>query len=245
MPHLEPELIALIALGEPAGADARAHLDRCPTCAAELESLATAVVRGRAAGPELAELVDPPERVWDAIAAELDLPAHVRPGAPTPTVEPRVAVEQTARQPGRRRMAPGWLAAAAAAGIVVGGLGVGWWDTRTPAPTVVEAASLDALPDWPGATGTAVVERAADGTRELVVTLSGAGTDTGFREVWLIDTEVSRLISLGMLHGDHGVFPLPADLDLAAYPVVDISEEPFDGNPGHSGDSIVRGVLQA
>jgi len=41
------------------------------------------------------------------------------------------------------------------------------------------------------------------------------------------------------------VFPLPDDLDLAAYPVVDISEEPFDGNPGHSGDSIVRGVLRA
>lgn len=233
MPHLEPELIALIALGEPADADARSHLDRCPTCAAELESLATTVVRGRAAGPEPAELVDPPEHVWDAIAAELALPAHVRPGAPTPTAEPR------------RRVAPGWLAAAAAAGIVVGGLGVGWWDTRTPAPTVVEAAALDALPDWPGATGTAVVEQAADGTRELVVTLSGAGTDSGFREVWLIDTEVSRLISLGMLHGDHGVFPLPADLDLAAYPVVDISEEPFDGNPGHSGDSIVRGALQA
>ena len=245
MPHLEPELIALLALGEPADADARAHLDQCPACAAELEALSTTVVRARAAGPGLAELVEPPVRVWDAIAAELDLPAHVRPGAASPNVGTQGAREPSERRAGRRRVAPGWLAAAAAAGIVVGGIGVGWWDTRTPAPTVIEQAALDALPDWPGASGTAVVERAADGTRELVVTLNGAGTNSGFHEVWLIDTEVSRLISLGMLHGDHGVFPLPDDLDLAAYPVVDISEEPFDGNPGHSGDSIVRGVLQA
>lgn len=245
MPHLEPELIALLALGEPADAGARAHLDQCPACSAELEALSTTVVRGRAAGPELPELVEPPAHVWDAIAAELDLPADVRPGAPAATLEPQGAGQPSVRRLGGRRVAPGWLAAAAAAGIVIGGLGVGWWDARTPAPAVVEQAALDALPDWPGASGTAVVERAADGTRELVVTLSGAGTDTGFREVWLIDTEVSRLISLGMLHGDHGVFPLPDDLDLAAYPVVDISEEPFDGNPGHSGDSIVRGVLQA
>lgn len=245
MPHLDPELIALLALGESADADARAHLDQCPACSAELDVLSTTVARGRAAGPELAELVAPPEHVWDAIAAELDLPADVRPGGPAAAPEPRDAGQRPVRRPGRRRVAPGWLAAAAAAGIVIGGVGVGWWDARTPAPTVVEQAALDALPDWPGASGTAVVERAADGTRELVVTLSGAGSDTGFREVWLIDTEVSRLISLGMLHGDHGVFPLPDDLDLAAYPVVDISEEPFDGNPGHSGDSIVRGVLQA
>lgn len=244
MPHLEPELIALLALGEPADADARAHLDQCTACAAELESLSTTVARGRAAGPELTALVEPPGHVWDAIAAELDLPAHVRPGAPAPEAEPQEASEPAARRAGRR-VAPAWLAAAAAAGVVVGGLGVGWWDTRTPAPTVVEQAALDALPQWPGASGTAVVERTADGTRELVVTLTGAGTDSGFREVWLIDTEVSRLISLGMLHGNHGVFPLPDDLDLAAYPVVDISEEPFDGNPGHSGDSIVRGVLEA
>jgi hypothetical protein len=27
--------------------------------------------------------------------------------------------------------------------------------------------------------------------------------------------------------------------------VVDVSNEPFDGNPAHSGDSIVRGELQA
>ena len=114
MPHLEPELIALIALGEPADADARAHLDGCPACAAELESLAATVVRGRAAGPELAELVEPPERVWDAIAAELDLPADVRPGAPAPgraagrpgavgTAPPARLRARVARRGGRRR----------------------------------------------------------------------------------------------------------------------------------------------
>lgn len=251
MPHLDPELIALLALGEPADADARTHLDGCPDCSAELEAFAATVTRGRAAGPELEELVEPPERVWDAIARELDLPAHVQPADAAAAAEataagPRATTPGVTRRAGRRRrVAPAWLAAAAAAGVVVGGLGVGWWEGRSPAPTVVEQAALDPLPDWPEASGTAVVEKSSDGTRELVVTLAGAGTDGGFHEVWLIDTEVSRLISLGMLHGNHGVFPLPDDLDLAAYPVVDISEEQFDGNPGHSGDSIVRGVLGA
>jgi hypothetical protein len=134
---------------------------------------------------------------------------------------------------------------AAAAGIVVGGLGVGWWSARTQAQTVLEQASLSALPNWPEASGTAVVKEAPDGTRELVVTLAGVGKEPGYREVWLIDTETSKLISLGMLRGDHGTFPLPDALDLAQYPVVDISEEPYDGNPSHSGDSIVRGALGA
>jgi len=30
---------------------------------------------------------------------------------------------------------------------------------------------------------------------------------------------------------------------VADYPLVDISIEPYDGNPTHSGDSIVRGQL--
>ena len=36
---------------------------------------------------------------------------------------------------------------------------------------------------------------------------------------------------------------LPADLDLAEFPLVDVSVEPLDGNPTHSGDSVARGEL--
>ncbi len=245
--HLEPEELALLALGEQADSTARDHLDRCTECATDLAGLAATVRLARAAGPDLEELVEPPAHVWDAIAGELELPDRVRPGGPATTADAAAASasDPTPRQTGRRRFGSAWLAVAAAAGIVVGGLGVGWWSARTQAQTVLEQASLSALPNWPEASGTAVVEEAPDGTRELVVTLAGVGTEPGYREVWLIDTGTSRLISLGLLHGDHGTFPLPSGLDLAQYPVVDISEEPYDGNPAHSGDSIVRGVLGA
>ena len=57
--------------------------------------------------------------------------------------------------------------------------------------------------------------------------------------------DVSGLVSLGTLDGTSGRFDLPAGLDLTQFSVVDVSEEQFDGDPAHSGDSIVRGPLQA
>lgn len=64
----------------------------------------------------------------------------------------------------------------------------------------------------------------------------------GYQEVWLIGTDLTRLISLGIMKSDSGTFPLPADLNLADFPpIVDVSDEPLDGNPGHSSVSIVRG----
>ena len=41
------------------------------------------------------------------------------------------------------------------------------------------------------------------------------------------------------------MLPLPAGISLADYPVVDISAEPYDGDPTHSTDSVVRGTLPA
>ena len=67
----------------------------------------------------------------------------------------------------------------------------------------------------------------------------------GYREVWLIADDLSSLTSLGVLEGSQGRFDIPDDLDLAAFPLVDVSQEPLDGDPAHSGDSIVRGPLTA
>jgi len=65
----------------------------------------------------------------------------------------------------------------------------------------------------------------------------------GFREVWLIDRNVERLVSLGTMTGDRAEFTIPEGLDLDEYVIVDVSREHFDGDPTHSGDSIVRGQL--
>jgi Anti-sigma-K factor rskA len=250
--HVDPEVLALVALGEPATEAVRAHLGTCARCAAEVASLARTVVAARSVRPTDAP-VAPSPAVWDRVRAELGLDAAPAPApgttaaavAPTDTGTPPAGDRALAPVvPLRRRVVP-WVAAAAACGVVVGGVGVAWWasrDTGTAQPDVVAEAELDPLPGW-DATGAARVEVARDGVRTLVVRLRDAGADEGYHEVWLIDREVTRLVSLGVLDGTEGRFTVPSDLDLDEFPVVDVSDEPLDGNPAHSGDSITRGVL--
>jgi len=144
-----------------------------------------------------------------------------------------------------RRRATGW----AAAGLVVGAAGGALWAGRDAAdpPTRASPSSRATLEPLPGrtATGDARVERAADGGRVLVVQLAGEDLDGGYREVWLIDRDVTRLVSLDVLTGAEGRLTVPPGLDLAEFPVVDVSDEPMDGDPSHSGESIIRGVLDA
>jgi hypothetical protein len=175
-------------------------------------------------------------------------PAAVPDGGagPVPGQGPEAGVRADGRpvaaRPDHRRRTG--LLVAAAAGLVVGGT-VGALvvagAVRSDGETVVAEASLEALPGWTAA-GEATVEEAADGRRTLVLRLEGDEAD-GFREVWLLDRDVTGLVSLGVLDGDEGRFAIPPGLDLADFPVVDVSAEPFDGNPAHSGDSILRGEL--
>ena len=70
----------------------------------------------------------------------------------------------------------------------------------------------------------------------------GLDAGDGYLELWLIDPTVSRLVSLGPLRAD-GIYDVPAGVDPAQFPIVDVSVEPVDGNPTHSGDSVLRGQL--
>ncbi len=88
-----------------------------------------------------------------------------------------------------------------------------------------------------------MVER-SDGSRGLEVDLSAADPDGGFYEVWLIDEAVEDMYPLGVVRGGGEVtLEVPPGVDLTEYPVVDVSVEPLDGDPGHSGVSVARGVL--
>jgi hypothetical protein len=60
--------------------------------------------------------------------------------------------------------------------------------------------------------------------------------------VWLINPSVTELVSLGPLRAD-GDYDVPPGVDAAEFPIVDISDEPVDGDPSHSGDSVLRGQL--
>lgn len=143
-----------------------------------------------------------------------------------------------------RKRAKSWIAGAAIAGFVLGAVVAAvtsQWSTRNNIH-IVEQASLEPLPGW-DARGTARVEDTA-GRLQLVVDLPDNPV-SGFREVWLLDLagQTPGLLSVGTLNGDRGVFDLPPGVDLTKYNIVDVSHEPFDGNPAHSADSIVRGEL--
>jgi anti-sigma-K factor RskA len=64
----------------------------------------------------------------------------------------------------------------------------------------------------------------------------------GYLEIWLIDRAVNGMVSLGPYHGT-GRYEVPSGVDPTRFPVVDVSVEPTDGVPTHSGVSVVRGVL--
>ncbi|WP_194398085.1 anti-sigma factor [Microbacterium atlanticum] len=255
MSHLDPDRLSLIALGEAASEDERRHLDVCDECALELAELEYTVVVGRST-VALGDLQAPPDRVWDRIAAELHLGAASgdEGGSADAT---RVAGDEasvpvadrsdstrapSAEKPHRRRGIRLLFALAASLALIVAVVGV-WTFVRQPEPVELASATLEAFPAHPGAAGTAVVVEQPDGERQIEVDLDDSEPDDGFREVWLIRADASALVSLGVLEGRTGVFSVPDDIDLREYVLVDISQEPADGDPDHSGDSIVRGEL--
>ena len=226
MTHLDPDLLALLALGEDAATpEQRAHLAGCEACGGTLRGLQRAVVAGR--GADGAPPLDvPAPRVWEGIAQELGLAA----AAPAPVVPLR-----------RRRRIAVWTAAAAAVVLLVGGIGV---VLLRSVSDPVASARLTAFPGWKGQSGTAVLERAADGEQVVDVRTTVQPDDRTDHEVWLMTEGAKRLVSLGVLHGTSGRFAVPAGLDVHRFRFVDVSDEPRDGDTAHSGDSIVRGALR-
>ncbi|MFI6676136.1 anti-sigma factor [Kribbella sp. NPDC050470] len=128
------------------------------------------------------------------------------------------------------------------------GLGVGVAGTlvltdREDTPTKVEAMiRLEPLTGRVGG-GTADLVQSSAGN-QLKVDASGLDATSGFYQVWLINADGKRMVSLGILNPrTGGTFQIPAGLTSQGYQIVDVSLEPRDGNPEHSHDSIIRGTL--
>ena len=257
--HVSADDLALRALGEELTGVPEEHLATCAHCQSELDQLRAVVATARAVEPEDYPSA-PPATVWDGIAAELGLGRTTDVDDSDDAAGSHAADEAAAsegagvvplpapRRDGRERRLSPWLLAAAAAvvGLVVG---VGATLVATSGdddelPVVASTELVVLADDTPG--GDAEI-RGSGSNRVLELDVPGLDPAAdGFYEVWLLDEDAKRLVSVGLLdpsRGTRATFPLPEDLDVAEFPVVDVSVEPADGDPAHSGDSVVRGTL--
>ncbi|WP_336921145.1 anti-sigma factor [Aquipuribacter sp. SD81] len=270
-PHPDEGTLALHALGEPAltGEDVE-HVRGCAECTRTVEELSRTVDVVR--GPRARDLdaVEVPDRVWDGVAAGLGLSPDVRPAsarvpAPAGLLEGPADVADLAAARSRR---PGWgLLAVAAAGLVVGAAGtllVTGLPGGDPEPETAQLAAADLVEfgsgEGTGANGSAVLVAAAApavddgaglGERTLLQVQLDGLPDTGqdFLEAWLIDADSGAMVSLGPVplatagSATADLF-VPPGLDVGRFSLVDVSSEPPDGVPTHSGASLVRGTLE-
>ncbi|MER7456276.1 anti-sigma factor [Micromonospora sp. NPDC126480] len=264
MQHLDHERLVFLALGESEADNGEStHLDTCEPCRHEIATLRH--VAGLGAGTQdLRDLPDPPEHVWQGIVAEIraaeELPSIAEQRRATSAVEraaPPVEVltggpSSTAgvkKGPFLARV-PRWAAtvgtAVAAAVLgVVGTLAVlnvtGTGPEPEPQREVLASAPLSAYGSTPPeANGEA---RVFDNGR-LHLHVANLPDVSGYYEVWLINPGTMEMFSVGVLGGaDDELLPLPPNVDLEAYSVVDVSAEAYDNNTAHSGDSLLRGTL--
>ena len=130
--------------------------------------------------------------------------------------------------------------------VVVVGLTAGrfiWGPDDSTPTSVVATAPLDTL-DTKVREGSAAIER-VDGRLDLRVAPAKAlDPGQGYLEVWLINRDLKRMVSVGVLRsGQTGLFPVSQSLLDQGYVIVDVSREAFDDKPQHSGVSLLRGAL--
>ena len=240
MSHAELDDLAGLALDhDDVSPDVQRHVDGCVQCAEAVDAFAAA--RALAGG---GPLVAPPQHVRDSVMT------HVRRSAPDAPPAP-IPLPVAHRDVRARRGVSPWLAGIAAALALLAGLGLGQLMGQ-PAPTpeavapgsgtVVAAADLTAL-DSDAARGVASAVETGDALT-LRVSAEELGDKDGVHEVWLINVDGRRMVAIGLLaSGDEGQFEVPLGLIDKGYRIVDISVEPDDGDPTHSGVSLARGEL--
>ena len=190
---------------------------------------------GRTIVPEDLDRTDPPADLWDAIGARLDRErADAADDLPARPLTPPTPIA------GRSRTS--WLLAAAAAILVVAAIAGVVLSRRDTSPTtqVVSSSRLQVLAG--PATAEATLVR-TDGKLQLRIVAHDmpAAPDGSHYELWLMNSGITEPHALGHMTGST-VVTVPPSIDVAKFPVVDISLEP-DSSTGYSGHSLLRGTL--
>ncbi|SDS38314.1 anti-sigma factor [Agrococcus carbonis] len=253
MQHLSSESLVALALGD--GDEGRDHLSTCAQCRGEVEGLRGTAERFRAA--DVAPMA-PPAAVWERIAAEIAVEADAPVGAsaapdggtsaaPADRTGARPASGHVAPRRRRRFGLGALLAASAASAVAAAAIAVLVVVQLGAAPRSVDVANavLEPLASSVSVDPARAEVIEQDGQRLLVVDTDALPDVDGYLDVWLLDEQAQQMVSLGVLDARRTQLALPPDLDLATFPIVDVSIEPYDGDPTHSGNSIWRGALES
>jgi anti-sigma-K factor RskA len=138
----------------------------------------------------------------------------------------------------RRRL----LLTSVAAGIALV-IGLSLSSDDDTAPTFVAEATNDGLPEEFGGAATATVS--VDDSPTLVLAFSDELPTEDPVELWLIKPDLSDMVSLGLIQPGDTEWAWPTGIDPNEYSLVDLSIEPDNGDPTHSGRSILRGELES
>ena len=182
--------------------------------------------------------IAPPPMVWNNILTEIEVE----------TASSEANARRTADRRTRRwfqASSTGLLAIAAATLLMVGVVAA--VVARNDEPPVEFASALMTDADLPVPTSETAQARVVcdDETCSVEVDLTGlpdAGADADL-ELWVINSDVSDMHTLGFVTGETGTFELPFGVTADDFPIVDISIEPRDGVEAHSGQSVLRGVF--
>ena len=199
-----------------------------PLIPADLRALAKALT------PADHSLDEPPADLWGRIADAVEASAPI---ADLPT--PLVTVRRARHRPSWRRP----LLVLAVAASLIAALSVGVSQRNRPT-IVAEVALSNRGLDQEGRVSAGRARLVAvDGHRAIELDLQGLPSEeSAYLELWLIDSNVEGMVSLGPITGS-GTYRVPDNVAVRAFPVVDVSIEPVDGKPTHSGRSLLRGVL--
>jgi hypothetical protein len=265
----EEELVDLV-VGDPAlPSTVSAHVNACDSCAATVAGLRRTAELLATVPPDAAWQAPDPA-VWRRITDELTTDELTTDDLTNDLSENEPARRHTGdelatrrggrealgaggtKEPGRAdrgrrrgRLSVAWGVGLAAASLAIGLLaGRAIWQPETPVQPVAQVAlsTLDTKQDE----GKASVVRSTDGLDLTVATAKPLDAGDGYLEVWLINADGKRMVSVGVLApGDKASFPISQSMIDQGYTIVDISREKFDGSPAHSGDSLLRGKLPA
>lgn len=199
-------------------------------------------------GPELYERTDPPALDLAAITAQ--------------ELSPRAASAPRRGWTLRPLIAVGGAMACVALGVVGGAVLFGSDAGRTPDPVVASSPVTPAAPPGSrqvsltrfddaapaGAAAEVNVFTATDGrTVDLRVQGLPQPKKGEFYELWVLG-DAGKMISLGIVRVDasgSAEVRMPLPVSLRRFPIFDISLEPGDGNPTHSGHSVLRSAAAA